>query len=549
MAKYRVACIIILVLAVLGGGGAYWITAAQKEEVHADYIFEMDREEISAETVVEENDEVSVAPLISHGYSVSCSNDIVTDVGMSILEAGGNAVDAAVAMAYTLAVVEPYASGLGGSGGMLIYSSEMDECKFYDYRACAGSSPIMTDNVAVPGMVAGMEHVLNEYGTIPLEKLIEPAIYYAENGFPVYSALKKRLDVARQRISNYPIFYDENGQWMDVGDMLYQKDLAKTLKALQENGPDIFYHGYIAEDIAAHCSLSTEDFANYQVNELEALQTEYRGYRVYSANAPLSGVTVLQMLEMEEIMDLPQMSSDIEQYLTVLKQITASAYSDRYSILGDPLFSDMDLTQKLERSHIYDLLDIDIDEYSDDLESTETTSFSVVDRNGMVVSSTNTLSHFWGSSLMVDGIFLNNTNSNFSNCKINRYEPGKRSRTFTAPTIITGPDGYVLSIGTPGGNNIPSVLFEVLVDLLKYKIDPQEAVTLPRLIYRQGVLTVEENQDGTPWFSTTGIRSNIVWRASGYWWGSISLAGYSDSKGAFSAYDYRRGATKSGAFN
>lgn len=177
------------------------------------------------------------------------------------------------------------------------------------------------------------------------------------------------------------------------------------------------------------------------------------------------------------------------------------------------------------------------------------TSYSIVDGNGMVVCATNTLSAFWGSQLSVDGFFLNNTNLNFSYKGINAYEASKRSRTFTAPMIVTGDDGYVLAVGTPGGNNIPSIIFNVLVDLLKFNEEPQAAVEKSRFLYRGGVLTVEVDRNGSTWLDLSSLSDTYVWYDTGYWWGSVSLAGYSRTKGAFSAYDYRRGATKSGVYN
>ena len=552
----RSLCILIILTLVAGGG--YQCQALMKERGEKKVSFSYKKAEApeSSADMPEADADISGADekaaeetMVSHGYSVSSSNDIVTDVGMSVLEAGGNAIDAAVAMTYALSVVEPYASGIGGSGGMLIYDTKTDDCSFIDYRASAGSSETMVDEIGIPGVVAGMEYINEHYGTFDMEQLMEPAIYYAENGFEINRNLKNRIDVAQQRISQYPMFYNAEGKWIDEGEVMYQPELAQTLKEIMNEGSSVFYEGHIAEDIAAACSLEYEDIQSYQAKEYPALETDYRDYHIFSANAPLSGITVLEMLKMEEILDLPTIDEDMTEYLRLLKMLTAAAYSDRYSILGDPDRIENDLTEYLEEEHLYEELNISPDEYRDDLESTETTSFSIVDGSGLVVSATNTLSHFWGSSVMADGFFLNNTNSNFSNCRMNKYEPHKQSRTFTAPTIVTGADGYVLAVGTPGGNNIPSVLYQVLVDLLKYKKDPQQAVDTPRVIYRQGVLTVEETRDGISWLETNTIHNNIVWRGSGYWWGSISLAGYSDTDGAFSAYDYRRGATRSGAYN
>ena len=450
-------------------------------------------------------DVVTTAP---HGYSVSTSNDTATQIGMSVLEAGGNAVDAAVAIAYILSVEEQSASGLGGSGGMLVYDPSTQECKFYDYRAAASSAEKYPGTIGIPGMVAGMEYVHDIYGSISMADLIAPAIFYAEQGS--YTAL------------------------------------AETLRTVQEGGAQAFYTGKIAEDVAGHSGITVEDMANYQVYEYDALAIDYRGYTVYGANAPMSGITVLQMLEMEELLDIPDPAEDPANYINTLQDITFAVYSDRKSILGDPAYRNIDLTEKLTSAYLLELLELDVAEMNDDEECPDTTSFSVVDANGLTVTATNTLTQFWGSGIVVDGFYLNNTNANFTNQKINAYEPGKRSRTYSAPIIVTGEDGLVMAIGTPGGNNIPVVLFDVLLKLLKYDMDPQQAVTKARVIYSFGILTVEEGND---WLDTYEMHHTYAWRETGSWWGSISLAGYSDDTGAFAAFDSRRGATMAGVYN
>lgn len=485
------------------------------------------------------------------GYSVSTSSDIATDIGMSVLEAGGNAVDAAVAIAYTLAVVEPYGSGLGGSGGLLIYDRNTGECVFYDYRACAGSTTNSYDKIAVPGLVAGMEACHKEYGSISMSDLLEPAIYYAENGFKVNEQLAYRLNIVKSFLSSYSWLYNENGSYLTTGDTMYQTELAAVLRAIQAEGSEVFYNGWIAEDIAANTSLTAEDLKAYQVYKRDAVQGHFEGYTVYSSNVPLSGVTLIQMLEMAEELDIADPEEDPLTYLSQLKKITATAYGNRYSTIGDPVYYNIDAQGLVSTEYVRKLLGLDYKDegYDQDRESEETTSFSVVDSNGLVVVATNTLTQSWGSRVVVDGIFMNCTNNNFSPSGINLYESGKRSRTFTAPTIVVGDDGYVLAVGTPGGNNIPSRLFSVIVDILKFGKEPQKAISKTGILYRNGVLTIGLDDNDQTWFDTSDVTENIVWMKDGSWWGSISLAGYSDEEGAFSAYDTRRGATKSGVYN
>ena len=545
--KRMTAFVLCILLVLLMAGAAYLYWRDNLAASGSDYVFSLSSETDGTDTSETSETEESA----NRSYSVSTSSDIATEIGMQVLAAGGNAVDAAIAVAYTLAVVEPYGSGLGGSGGLLVYDRNTQECVFYDYRACAGSTDNSYDSVAVPGFVAGMEACYEDYGSLSMEDLLEPAIYYAENGFTVNEQLSYRLSIAKDYLSDYSWFYNDDGSYLTTGDTLYQTELAEVLRAIQSEGAEVFYSGWIAEDIAAATSLTVEDLEGYQVYRRDALKGSFEGYTVYSANAPLSGATLIQMLEMADVLDIADPAEDPATYLEQLEQITALAYGNRYNTIGDPAFYDLDQETLVSEAYIRELLGLNYEEdgYDQDYESTETTSFSIADSDGLVVVATNTLTQFWGSRIAVDGIFMNSTNNNFSTSGINVYEPGKRSRTYTAPTIVVGEDGYMMAIGTPGGNNIPSRLFTVLVDILKFGEDPQTAVSKMGVLYRNGVLTIEVDENNETWFDTSGISDTIVWKSTGMWWGSISLAGYSDETGAFSAYDTRRGATMSGVYN
>lgn len=486
---------------------------------------------------------------IKRGYAVSTSSDLATNVGMQVLESGGNAVDAAIAVSYTLAIVEPHASGLGGSGGLLVYDMNTQECVFYDYRATASLGKSYT-TIAVPGFVAGMQACYDDYGTLSMGDLLDPAIYYAENGFAMNNQLKYRLDIAQSDLRNVAWLHNDDGEYLTIGDTVYQPEIAKVLHSIRDEGSNVFYNGWIAKDIASKTSLTLEDLESYQVYKRKAIQGYFGDYTIYSANSPLSGVTLIQMLELADELDIVNPNEDIKTYLSQLKQITSLAYGNRYNTIGDPNFYDIDDQSLINKNYIKKMLGSNYDEtgYDLDEESVETTSFSIVDSNGLVVSCTNTLTQFFGARRDVDGILMNSSNNNFSESGINKYEAGKRSRTFAAPTIIVGNDGYVLSIGTPGGNNIPSRLFNVIVDILKFKEEPQDAVSKMNVIYRNGTLMLELDEYNKIWLDTSNIKESIVWKDSGVWWGSISIAGYENEK-AFSAYDTRRGATMSGTYN
>ena len=227
---------------------------------------------------------------------------------MKVLESGGNAVDAAVALSYTLAVVEHYASGLGGSGGLLVYDPATENCDFYDYRACSGSDGYSA--IGVPGFVKGMEAVHDDYGTISMEKLIEPAAVYAEDGFRVNSTLSYRISGASGTLSGLSAFTKSDGSLVGTGDQLVQTELAETLRKIQKEGSDVFYKGSVAEDIAESTQLTQSDLANYKINKSKAIKGSFNGYTVYGTSAPLSGVVLIQMLEMAEILGVPDPDTD-----------------------------------------------------------------------------------------------------------------------------------------------------------------------------------------------------------------------------------------------
>lgn len=492
-------------------------------------------------------------------YTACSSNDTVTQVGMDIMAAGGNAVDAAIAMSYALSVIEPHSNGLGGSGGMLVYDMNEEECRILDYRACAGSvsEAGSTDKVAVPGFVAGMELAHKTYGSMDMAELMQPAIDYAENGFEVYYDLRKRFVEFKGDMSHLENFMNSKGETLVEGDILVQKELAETLRAIQKDGADVFYHGYIADDIAAATTLEKKDLENYKTHKRKALMGSYRGGKVYSAKGPYCGLILIQMLKMADINGMPNYDEDPLGYLEKLKLYTYAAQQDRARKIIDHDFYDVDEQKLTGKTHIKKLTEkmaekkgIELEDYVE--ECVETTSFTVMDSNGLCVSCTNTLSNFWGSGIYVDGMFMNNSNTNFSAKGNNAYEPGKRSRTYMAPAIVVREDGSVFAIGTPGGDKIPNILFQVIEDIVKNGMDPQEAVTKSRIIYGPDFLTVEtktvESRE-SDWLDTSNVAEQVVWVREGFYWGSVSISGYSPEKGAFGAYDWRRGATKIGLHN
>ncbi|MED3324671.1 gamma-glutamyltransferase family protein [Bacillus thuringiensis] len=397
----------------------------------------------------------------NNAYGVSASHPLAVAEGMKILKNGGNAVDAAITISYILGVVEPYASGVGGGGGMLIVSKDGES--FIDYRETA---PHLDGNkkplIGVPGLVAGMEYVHDKYGSLPMDRLLQPAVHYAEKGFEVDDALTMRLDLAMPRIysDKLSIFYP-NGEPIEAGETLIQTDLARTLKEIQKEGAQSFYKGEIAEAISQTTNMSLGDIEKYKVEEHEPVKGNYMGYDVYTAPPPFSGVTLLQMLKLAEEKETYKNVEHTETYISKMEEISKLAYQDRKKNIGDPKYVNTDPNKLVSDKYVSVMQNTD-DEVLSEEEHESTTHFVIIDKKGTVVSATNTLSNFFGTGDYTEGFFLNNQLRNFGYYGPNRYEPGKRSRTFTAPTVLEKDGERMIGIGSPGGNRIPQILTLVL---------------------------------------------------------------------------------------
>lgn len=474
--------------------------------------------------------------VINNGYSVSTSDELATMVGVDVLEKGGNAVDAAIAISYALGVLEPYASGIGGGGGMLIYDPEMDSYFFLNYFSTAAPSGAQADSISVPGFVSGLEKAYELYGTMDFSDLLSYAIEYAENGFEVSSELA-------YRITDYNS-YMQGTPFSDVreGDTLIQTELAQYLKEIDQDGANAFYSGSIASQIQKYTDLTSEDLLSYETKVLQPVVSEVNGYTIASAPAPFSGLTVIQMMKMMELLNVPDPDEDAQTYLSDFVSIKMTAGTIRINTISDPNYSDTSLNYEelLSDDYLLQYLETAKSEYEEDEESIDTTHISVVDSNGMAVSVTNTLSQFWGSKVYAGGFFLGNNLENFSN-GINSYEPGKQPRTFTSPTIVTSEDGYVMAIGSPGGNVIPNVITTVLSDILLYGTDPQEAVDKQRVVVQSyDTLMVEAVENVSPLVNIDNSSYYLVWNDNRRKFGSVNIAGYDPESGYFATSDERR---------
>ena len=457
---------------------------------------------------------------------------------MQILARGGNAVDAAIAMSYVLGVCEPYSSGLGGSGFMVVYMPD-EQCAYsLNYRATAGSR-YPSDEILVPGLVMGMEEAANQWGTRSMAELMDPAIDYANNGFSATEDFVKRVQHYAS-VSSAPVFSE-----VKEGDTVVQTQLGSTLETIQSQGAAAFYTGQIAQDIASASTLSTADIADYQVSVTQAPSVSYGDYTLYASDAPSSGITVLQMMKLAETFQMPSPSEDAAGYLQTLKKCQQTAYAARSHTLVDPAFDDYDSSYYTSDGYIEGLAASAAAPVESDPERQCTTQFSVIDGNGMVVNVTNTLSDSWGSCKQVDGFYLNNTGSNFSDSGINAYEAGKQPRTHIAPVIAVGADGSRLAVGSPGGSVIPQVVMPVLQNILSFGVDPVTAVEQSRFVFADdGRLCLETDDNGSTGkklLDQSGLSMNYYYNNSHIYFGCTSLVGYSPDFGVFGVCDMRRG--------
>ncbi|PFA86241.1 gamma-glutamyltransferase family protein [Bacillus cereus] len=422
-------------------------------------------------------------------YGVSASHSLAVDEGMKILQQGGNAIDAAIAVSYLLGVVEPYASGLGGGGGMLILNAH-GESNFIDYREIAPSQINNRGNTGIPGFVAGMEFAHKKYGSISMSELLKPSIYYAENGFEVDDILSSRLAGAYHRIysKRLDIFYHD-GVPINKGQKLIQKKLSNTLKNIQKKGASAFYQGDIAKELNKITNIPLRDIYKYKVEERKPVSGEYCGYTVYTAPPPFSGVTLLQILKQTELNNTYNSANNLETYIKKMGKITKASYQDRVKTIGDPEFSKMYSKKWISNQYLLRLNNMEnILPVEEEHEST--THFVVMDKFGTVVSVTNTLSNFFGTGVYMEGFFLNNQLANFSDSP-NQIEPGKRARTFMAPTILEKKGTEIIGIGSPGGNRIPQILALVLDKYFHRNSTLQNIVDESRFIFEKDYLYSE----------------------------------------------------------
>ena len=478
-----------------------------------------------------------VHPDIADSNMVVSQNKIATEVGYQILEQGGNAVDAATAIGFALAVTLPRAGNLGGGGFMLIYDSSTKKVSTIDYRSAAPkkakSEMFLNKNggvirygyivTAVPGTVAGLIKAHEEHGNLSLQEVIEPSIDLASKGFRVTYDLFQALNFGKVSLledtTSKTKFYDSGQNTLPTDSLLIQPDLAKTLRLISTKGKDGFYKGKTAELISQASKtngglITQKDLASYEAKERTAIRTSYRGYQVVTMPPTASGgLVLLQTLNILENFNLREQGHNSANAIHLLSESMKRGYADRTRYHGDPDYFPVPIDQLINKDYSKErALSIDLNSVTPSSEifpgkiivvdeSPDTTHFSVIDSEGNAVSNTYTLGSSFGSGVTVPGggFLLNNQMRNFSHSygkserislstsPANRLQPGKRMISTQTPTMVFDPQGNLFMIlGSPGGGRIPNIVAQVISNVIDYDLGYAEAVMAPRINQRLG---------------------------------------------------------------
>lgn len=476
-------------------------------------------------------------PTLTNNGMVVSQNYLSSDIGIEILDKGGNAVDAAVAVGFSLAITLPRAGNLGGGGFMLVYIKEENEIFFIDYRS---QSPLNAnldelfnnklskelkledfDTVkkgykapGVPGTVAGLLDAHNKFGKLPLKDILEPVINQATNGIEVTYDLHKAIESSpqlKEDPESLRIYFDTNKP-IPVGSIMKRPDLAKTLKFIANEGKSGFYSGEIANAFLNSMKenngfFSKEDFINYKARISEPIVGSYRDNLVFTAGPPSGGgVTLLTALNFLSFFEIDKNENNTFKTYHLLAEALRRGHNNRSHHVGDPNFYEVPINQLLSKDRIIELTKSfkinkatptsEIKPHRIKYESRDTTHYSIIDKEGNAVSNTYTLGYSFGSGVTIPGtgILMNNQMNNFayrygdetikgrSASPGNKFAPGKRPMSTMAPTMVFNKEGELILItGSPGGSYIPAAILRVINGVIDFDLDIGEATMLPRV--------------------------------------------------------------------
>ena len=481
----------------------------------------------------------SASPEPARGRSamVASQHEIASRIGVEVLKRGGNAVDAAVAVGLALAVVYPEAGNIGGGGFMLIRFKD-GTVKAIDYREMApkaatrdifvdkegnlirgeGGSTVGYRASGVPGTLAGFDHAFSKYGSgkVKWADLVEPARAVAANGFELSDRLARLFISYKETLSKYPesdrIFL-RNGNYFKEGDILKQPELAETLSRIKEQGAKEFYTGktarFIAEDMRANKGLITEeDLRNYVAKEREPLRGNYRGHEVITMPPPSSGgIVMLQVLNMLEGYDVRGMGANSSAKFHVLTEAMRRSFADRAEYMGDPDYAKVPAAKLIDKKYAEERRttiqkakastsrDVKFGDFAG-TEGTETTHYTVVDKEGNIVTNTYTINDLYGSRVTIKGtgVLMNDEMDDFSarpgrpnlfglvQGERNKVEPGKRPLSSMTPTIVMRKNGSPwFALGARGGPRIISAVLQSVINVIDHDMNIQAAIDAPRI--------------------------------------------------------------------
>ncbi len=523
---------------------------------------------------------------------VVSAEPIASQVGLQILKKGGNAVDAAVATGFALAVTYPAAGNIGGGGYMVIHFPDGRNIAI-DYRETAASlanrdmyldkngnftpelSQVGILSAGIPGSVAGLLYALEKYGTMKIADVIQPAINLAEDGFPLSASNAKSLEATLNDFRKFPSslkVFSKNGTAYQEGDIFKQPDLAQTLTEIKNSGKDGFYKGKVAELLLNQMktlggNFSRKDLENYKPVEREVVKGKYKDFEIISMPPSSSGgTTLIQMLNILENFSFQKDEWNSSNYIHALVSAMKYGYADRSMHLGDPDYYNVPQKWLLSKSYAKKLFaqitdkaipseNIKPGNPTEFKESEETTHYSVMDKHGCAVSVTTTINSAYGSKLVVEGagFLLNNEMDDFSGkpgvpnqfgligSVANEIQPGKRMLSSMTPSIVLKNGKPVLVVGSPGGSTIITTVLQVILNVLEFDMSLEQAVNSPRIHHQW----LPDEIYCEPFGIAKDVRMNLIMR--GYKFGTerglglVEAIKFDQATGEFTGVSDKRG--------
>lgn len=486
-------------------------------------------------------------------YMISTQGKATTDAAKYVFDQGGNIYDAAAAASFAISVERPHSTGIGGGGFMVMHHADSKKIEAVDFREMAprkAFSKMYLDKkgkqvrdrsltgalaVGTPGLVAGVVKIHAQYGKLPLSVVLKPAIDLADKGMKVYPALSVAMKEESKRLCKFPatrkIFLKKGCKAYKAGEVLYQKDLAKTLKLIAKNGHDGFYKGYVADQIVKYQKktgglIRHKDLKNYKVKNRKPVEGNYKGYKVVSMPPPSSGGThIIEILNILEGYDLKSMGAQSAKAIHLTSSAMQIAFADRAAYMGDSDFATVPVDKLISKKYARALrkkitmnktlksTDFPIPFHKLPYESDDTTHFTIMDGEGNIITSTQTINGWFGSAMVTPGtgIVMNNEMDDFASHvggvnlfgaiggKNNLVEPRKRPLSSMSPTIVFNKAGKpFLALGTPSGTRILTCVMQTVLNVIEHDMPLWEAVAATRYHHQW---KPEEIRVGPPYFT------------------------------------------------